>query len=209
MGTPREPSGIRLVGDRLVLREFTDADERAVHSYAGDPVVTRFTGWGPNSADDTRAFLAEATAQAADPHRAEFSLAATVAGTGELIGTAAIGITSAHHRRGEFGYAFHRDSWSRGYATEASALLLEFGFERLRLRRVSATCHPDNHASARVLEKAGLRFEGRMRGHLLIRGTWHDSLLYAAVEGDRAAVEGDHAAVGGDHAAVGGDHATG
>ena len=98
-------------------------------------------------------------------------------------------ITSARHRRGEFGFALHRDLWSRGHATEASALLLRFGFDHLRLRRISATCHPDNSASARVLEKAGLRFEGRMRSHLFVRGTWRDSPLYAVVD-DRP-VDGD------------------
>ncbi|WP_368854288.1 GNAT family N-acetyltransferase [Nocardia abscessus] len=53
----------------------------------------------------------------------------------------------------------------------------------MRLRRISATCHPDNHASARVLEKVGSTLEGRMRSHLFVRGARRDSLLYAAVDG--------------------------
>jgi len=69
-------------------------------------------------------------------------------------------------------------------ATEAAELLLRFGVDHLQLRRISATCHPDNHASVRVLEKAGLEYEGRMRSHLFVRGAWRDSLLYAAVNGD-------------------------
>ncbi|MGY2091888.1 GNAT family N-acetyltransferase [Nocardia gipuzkoensis] len=48
---------------------------------------------------------------------------------------------------------------------------------------MSATCHPDNHASARVLEKVGSTLEGRMRSHLFVRGVWRDSLLYAAIDG--------------------------
>ena len=39
---------IRLVGDRLFLREFVSDDCSAVQSYAGDAEVTRFTDWGPN-----------------------------------------------------------------------------------------------------------------------------------------------------------------
>jgi len=106
-------------------------------------------------------------------------------GSGRLIGSVAIGITSVQHRRGEIGFVFHRDVWSQGYATEAAQQLLQFGFDRLQLRRISATCHPDNHASAHVLEKAGLHYEGRMRSHLLVRGAWRDSLLYAALNSDR------------------------
>lgn len=177
--------GNQMASERLVLREFVLTDEDAVHAFAADPLVTRFTDWGPNSIEDTRAFLAEAITQATNPQRAEFTLAALHASSSRLIGSVAIGVTSVQHRRGEFGFVFHRDFWSQGYATEAAKLLLQLGFDHLQLRRISATCHPDNHASARVLEKAGLEYEGRMRSHLFVRGAWRDSLLYAAVEGDR------------------------
>jgi [ribosomal protein S5]-alanine N-acetyltransferase len=181
----RAKTGIPMASERLVLREFAVTDEDAVHAFAADPLVTQFTDWGPNSIEDTRAFLAEATAQATNPQRAEFTLAAVHASSGRLIGSVAIGVTSVQHRRGEIGFVFHRDVWSQGYATEAAELLLRFGFDHLQLRRISATCHPDNHASARVLQKAGLEYEGRIRSHLLVRGAWRDSLLYAAVNGDR------------------------
>jgi hypothetical protein len=60
---------IRRVSDRLVLREFAAFDEEAVHAYAGDRLVTRFMDWGPNRVEDTRTFLSEAIAKAADPVR--------------------------------------------------------------------------------------------------------------------------------------------
>jgi RimJ/RimL family protein N-acetyltransferase len=164
--------GVSLTSDRLVLREFAVTDEEAVHSFASDPVVTQYTDWGPNSIDNTRAFLAEATGQATDPERADFSLAVVLATSGELIGSAAIAVTSVQHKRGEFGFVFHRDFWSQGYATEAGKLLVHFGFQRLQLRRISATCHPNNSASARVLQKVGLRYEGHIRSHLFVRGSW-------------------------------------
>jgi ribosomal-protein-alanine N-acetyltransferase len=46
------------------------------------------------------------------------------------------------------------------------------------------TCHPNNYASARVLQKVGLEYEGRIRSHLFVRGGWRDSLLYAVINGD-------------------------
>lgn len=98
-----------------------------------------------------------------------------------MIGSVSIGIVSAEHRRGELGYVFHRSNWSWGYATEAATLLLGFGRAALGLHRIEATCDPGNRASAHVLEKIGMRCEGRLRDHLLVRGVWRDSLLYAAV----------------------------
>lgn len=58
------------------------------------------------------------------------------------------------------------------------------GFEQLELERVAATCDPENLASARVLEKAGLRYEGRLRGNVVARGRRRDSLMYAILRSD-------------------------
>lgn len=180
-GTLVAQSGIWLFGDEVMLREFAAVDQQAVHAYASDPAVTTFTVWGPNSATDTDTFLADAAAQSRGAARSEFTLAAVHITSGKLIGSGAISVTNAHHGRGEIGYVINREFWSQGYATEVAQLLVQFGFQHLRLRRIEATCHPDNRASARVLQKAGLTFEGLMRSHLLVDGVGRDSLLYAIV----------------------------
>ena len=72
------------------------------------------------------------------------------------------------------------ECWGQGYATEVAPAVV--GFARtLGMHRVEATCHPSNVRSVRVLEKAGLRLEGRLRDHLHVRGAWRDSLLFAVV----------------------------
>lgn len=174
-------SGVWLFGNRLMLREFRPEDHPAVHAYASDPEVTTFVDWGPNSIAETRAFLAGATAQREAAERTEFTLAAVQIGSGTLIGSGAIGVTNAHHHRGELGYVINRDYWSQGYGTEIAELLIQFGFEHLGLRRIEATCDPANQASARVLQKSGLSYEGLMRSHLLVDGVGRDSLLFALV----------------------------
>ncbi len=70
--------------------------------------------------------------------------------------------------------------WGRGYATEVAQALVEFA-QASGMHRVEATCHPDNAASVRVLAKAGLTLEGRLRDHLLVRGAWRDSLLFSVI----------------------------
>lgn len=176
---PGGDDGPILTGDHVLLRRFTPDDEADVHAFASDPQVVQWTDWGPNGIEDTRSFLADAVAEYAAHPRSRYPFAAVEAATGRVVGSAEILVTSTAHRSGTFGYVFHRDVWSRGYATDASRLLVRFGFEQLGLRRISATCHPDNRASARVLEKAGLTFEGRMRDHMLVHGVWRDSLLFA------------------------------
>jgi RimJ/RimL family protein N-acetyltransferase len=68
-----------------------------------------------------------------------------------------------------------------GPNTEAARAVLEFGFADLGVRRIWATCRPENVGSCRVLEKIGMIREGHLREHVLIRGEWRDSLLYASL----------------------------
>ncbi len=64
---------------------------------------------------------------------------------------------------GQVGWYLCSDRWGRGYATEATRLLLDFGFSVLRRATIWATADPDNLASLRVLEKSGLTRQGLTR----------------------------------------------
>lgn len=169
---------VEISGSRLDLARFRASDFDAVHAFAADPRVCEFTTWGPNTHEDTRAFIAEATAPVTDGY-----LLAAMLGA-EVIGSAAVWTTSRHDRAGELGYTIRRDCWGRGFGTDVATLSLRLGFERLGLERIAATCAPDNVGSVRVLEKAGLRREGLLRGHVLVRGQRRDSLLFGCLVTD-------------------------
>jgi RimJ/RimL family protein N-acetyltransferase len=164
-------------GSRLTLARFQQGDLDSVQAFASDPVVCQFTTWGPNTIEDTRAFLAEAT----KPTSAGYQTA--ILDGDQVIGTAAVWTTSPQDRSGELGYSIHRKFWGRGYATEVANLLLQLGFEQLRSERITATCAPDNTRSARVvLENVG--FRRILRGHVLVRGKRRDSLLFGRLRMD-------------------------
>ena len=167
-----------LSGPRVTLADFIAEDVAAVHAFAGDPDVCAFTTWGPNTPAETAAFVGAAL----HPQPNGFLLA--VMSAGEVIGSASVWTTSEADRAGELGYTLRRDRWGRGYGTEVAGLLMRLGFERLGLERLAATCAPENTGSVRVLEKAGMRREGLLRGHLLVRGHRRDSLLYARLRSD-------------------------
>ena len=80
------------------------------------------------------------------------------------------------------GYEFNPDYWGRGYATEAAREMLRFGFEELQLHRITAGCIADNAASAHVLEKIGMKLEGRLREKEFFKGRWWDHLWYEILE---------------------------
>ncbi len=167
---------------RLVLRELGDNDAPAVQAYAADPEVVRHLPWGPNTPEDTAGFLAMARATRDALPRTAYHLAIVLKNTDRLIGGCRIEIRSAANGSGDLGYVLDRRHWGHGYMTEAARALVAFGFERLALHRIWATCDVDNHASARVLEKLGMRREGHLRQNLRRRGEWRDSYLYAILE---------------------------
>ncbi len=176
------PEPVRLSTARLVLREYVEDDVAAVHAYAGDPEMTRYMAWGPNTERDTREFIREASAARAAAPRLIYDLAVTLRDGGRLMGGCGLRISEPRHRGGFIGYILHRDAWGRGYASEAAGALVDFGFGTLGLHRIYAVCDPANAASARVLEKLGMRREGLLREHRWEKGRWVDELLYALLE---------------------------
>jgi ribosomal-protein-alanine N-acetyltransferase len=147
---------------RLVLRTWTLDDAEAAFAVYSDPEVMRFLSGPPaRDVEETRARLA--ARPIAQQERYGFCLWAVVEkATGTVIGSCGL----KHLDDGpdvEVGYHLARSAWGKGYATEAAAACLRYGFERLGLRRILAVVNPANGASRRVLEKIGMRFEGMGR----------------------------------------------
>jgi ribosomal-protein-alanine N-acetyltransferase len=84
-----------------------------------------------------------------------------------------------HRHTATLGYWLGKDFWGRGIMTEAVAAFTDFCFEKFPLRRILAEVFANNPASARVLEKAGFVFEGRLKNNVIKDGKLLDSLLYA------------------------------
>jgi RimJ/RimL family protein N-acetyltransferase len=167
---------------RLRLRDFELGDYQAVHAFATDLAVVRYVEWGPNTPEETEAFLREARASADVSPRRRYALAVVVQSDAErLIGSIELRVVSCEHRRGEIGYALARESWGLGYATEATRRLLAFGFNELGLHKISATCDPGNRASVAVLTKNGMHQDGLLREHVYAQSQWRDRLLLSVI----------------------------
>jgi RimJ/RimL family protein N-acetyltransferase len=159
----------------VLLRPIKEDDWPAVHTWASQERVCRYQVWGPNTPEQTRAFVAQAADAWTSSPRTRFVYAITLGGA--VVGNCEL----KHHGRdqGELGYALHPDHWGKGLASAAASRLLQLGFEEQRLHRIFATCDPRNVASAAVLRRLGMSFEGRMRETILIRDGWRDSDLYS------------------------------
>src|SRR5256714_2621662 len=103
--------------------------------------------------------------------------------TGALVGAITL-MVKREHRRAELGYWIALDCWNRGYATEASQTLIDFGFEVLRLHRIEARHFLRNPASGRVMQKVGMKQEGVERDQVLKWDRFESLAVYSILEAE-------------------------
>jgi len=162
---------------RLILRDFESSDFDAIHGYASDPEVTRYMFYGPRTVAETRGYLQRMLASNREQPRLVWELAVLDISAGRLVG--ACDLTLENPDAADLGFILSRDVWGLGYATEVARAMVRAGFEQLGLSRIFATCDVENHASARVLAKAGLRRESTLEKHKYAKDQWWTSFLYS------------------------------
>ena len=160
------------------LRPYRDSDLPALLKYADNAHIVRTLRDRfphPYTAEAGQGWIALTKQE--DPQ-----LSFAIAGDEELIGGIGMVLQGDVYRRsGELGYWLGEPFWGRGIATAAARAMVEYAFTRLDLVRVYAGVFANNPASARVLEKAGLQFEGRLRQAIFKNGELIDELLYAII----------------------------
>jgi RimJ/RimL family protein N-acetyltransferase len=160
--------------ERLIIRPFLVDDWPAVAAYTTRADIMAFMGEGAQTAEQTQAFVEQ---NAAGEEVTAYALLLRPAA--KLIGHMVFHPWFAP-RTYEIGWVIHPDYQRRGYASEAAAALLRYGFEEMALHRIIATCQPENPASYGVMEKIGMRREGHFR-QCIHRGgdLWWDEYFYA------------------------------
>ncbi len=112
----------------------------------------------------------------------QISVAVCLRETGEMVGNTMLHWVSREHQTGEIGFIFHPDHHGRGYATESAQPLIDFGFEVCGFHRIVGRLEARNAASARVLEKLGMRREALLIENEWVKGEWQSELDYAILE---------------------------
>ena len=148
--------------ERLLLREFSPLDFEDVHAYSSDYETIKHMMFGPNTKEQTRDYLERQCVEERNAvPRMHYNLAIVRKDTGRVIG----GISfHMNWRRDDaiLGAVLNRLDAGHGYMTEAARGVLSIAFDELKLHRLHAVCDVENGAMIRVLEKCGMRREGRM-----------------------------------------------
>jgi ribosomal-protein-alanine N-acetyltransferase len=164
--------------ERLRIRTLVPEDWQAVHAYTYKAEVMTYLPEGQMPEEQTRQFIAEHMGEEARAYAVNLIALAE----NRLIGHILFHPWFSPHIY-EIGWVLHPRYQGRGYATEAAAALLRYGFETLRVHRVIATCQPENIPSWRVIEKLGMRREGHLRQCIQLHDErWWDEYFYALLE---------------------------
>ncbi len=168
--------------ERLILRELAAEDWRPTLALRSDPEVMRYMGLPRETEEETRAFVARCVASQPDEPRRWLPLSIVLRADERVIGGCGLTMSSNVAGEADVGYLLERASWGKGYATEALRALLGVGFENMGAHRIVANCAVENAASARVLDKVGMRREGLLRQQVWTGERWRDCHLYAILE---------------------------
>lgn len=168
--------------ERLVLRPFRIEDAPQVQELAGAREVYATTENVPHPYEEGMAETWIASLGAKFESREQVAFAITLAESGTLVGSISLRVT-VPHRQASLGYWIGVPYWGRGYASEAAAAIIRYGFDELELHRISAQHMSGNPASGRVMEKAGMRKEGVLVDAILKDGRFHSLVVYGIVNG--------------------------
>jgi RimJ/RimL family protein N-acetyltransferase len=169
--------------NRLTLRPFVDGDFEAMHAMRSDPEVARYLYGETLSPEETRKLLEQKIAGASWAQEGDWLTAAAVErASGVTVGDVSLRWVSERDRTAEIGFIFDPRHQGKGFATESACALVGWVFESAGLHRAIGRTEARNTASARVLEKLGMRLEAHFVENEWVKGEWQSELLYAILE---------------------------
>lgn len=170
-------------GELVRLRAVRDDDLVTLATWWNHPAVSALMNGAsiqPKREADTIERLKEMSRNEGDDCR----FAITVAETGELAGHCGLWGVQPKNRDATFGILIGPEFQNRGYGTDATRVLVRFGFQELDLHRISLEVYAFNPRAIAAYEKAGFVVEARRRAAVYRTGAWHDRILMGILRSD-------------------------
>jgi len=165
---------------RLDLRPYETSDLDDLRAMHGREDVVRYLYWEPMGEDELMASLEKKLGRRSGTGEGTgFNLLGVLRESGDVVGDVALWLVSEAHRTGEVGFVLKPEFTGHGYATEMAAEMLRIGVDELGLHRVVGRLDARNGASARVLERLGMRREALLVDNEWVKGEWTSELAYA------------------------------
>ncbi len=164
--------------ERLILRPLELSDAPIIQKFvsAKEVAAPTFSIPHPYPKDGAEDFIRWAQVQTGSDSNYNFAI--TRKDNGDLLGCISL-MCNPQHEVAEIGYWIGVPHWGQGYATEAVRRMIQFAFKKISLNRIFGQYFTTNPASGRVMQKAGMVYEGTMRQHIIRWGEYKDVATYA------------------------------
>ena len=148
--------------ERLILRKFTIEDAECMFkNWATDPNTSKFLNWEPHkNIDETKEFISKKFPRYED---GLYNWVVELKDTHEIIGSIGEEGKNIKNKTIALGYCYGSKFWNHGYGTEALRKVLEYLLNEQEFYLVEANYRSSNPASGRIMEKAGMKYDGTLR----------------------------------------------
>ncbi|QGM30232.1 GNAT family N-acetyltransferase [Bacillus sp. N3536] len=164
--------------ERLILRKVTIEDIQDMYLYGSDEEVSKYVTWNTHETiSDTKGFVEFVLNKYKNKQVSPWGIECKE--NGKFIGTIDFVWWQPNNKTAEIGYVISKDYWGKGLTSEVAKEIIKFGFEKMNLVRIQARCDVENIGSARVMEKAGMSFEGIIRKGIFVKGMHRDLKMYS------------------------------
>jgi len=180
MADPLIPNKYILSGKRILLKKLTVSDvSDAYHRWMNDPEINQYmeSRFFPSSLEDLKANV-EKIADSQD----NFFFAILTNENRKHIGNIKLGPVNWIHRRADIGIIIgDKNSWGRGYGSDAIEAICSFAFRNLNLHKLTAGGYVSNVASYKAFKKCQFQLEGTRKCHAFCNGQYADTLLLGLI----------------------------
>ncbi|MEW2632816.1 GNAT family N-acetyltransferase [Streptomyces sp. NPDC048389] len=171
-----------VLGELVKLRAMGPTDAEALWRWNHDPDVMRWMDDNhPSSPEHVRKWLEDRPRNT----YGDLLLGVEALSDGRLIGLVALRDAEPETGNAELDiYLGEKDYWGKGYATDAMRTVCRYGFDKMRLHKITLTVVTENHAAQQVYRKVGFVEEGRLRQTFRRDGVWYDRFTMGLLEGE-------------------------
>ena len=169
--------------DRLILRKFTiDDAEGMFNNWATDPKTYKFLGWTAHKdIDETKAIINDWISKY---QYGSYNWIVELKNTHEVIGCICEEGKTLRHKNIVLGYCYGSKYWNKGYATEALRRVIEYLLTEQDFYMVICNHRSSNPASGRVMQKAGMKYDGTLRARRFEEDGTRSDMVYYSITKD-------------------------
>lgn len=175
---------MNLENKRVKLRKLKISDAEFICRNAKDRKITKYSFVipPPFTLKEAEKFIRKTQQEAQKKIAFEFGI--ELKETEELVGTINLLDINYKNKNANIGFWLAKKYWGKEISDEAVKLMLEFGFKKLKLKRIQARVLHKNIRAQKLLERLSFKLEGRLRKKTFFRNQWSDDLIYGLLKED-------------------------